>query len=112
VFAETNPAGRQDPVEGAAVDDEVLDDRERVGAEGLDRDHVAVGEAAHVQLAGRRLAIRPVRAAVDHEAARAADPFAAVVVEGHGVSTLREQALVQDVEHLEEDMSGETSFIR
>jgi hypothetical protein len=45
-------AGLDDAVEGAAVDGEVLDDRERGGAPGLDGDLVAVLELAHVELAG------------------------------------------------------------
>ena len=45
-------AGLDDAVEGAAVDDEVLDHREGRGAPRLDDDRVAVLERAHVQLAG------------------------------------------------------------
>ena len=52
VGTEMKPPGGDDAVEGAAVDDEVLDDRERLRAPGLDRERVAVLEAAHVELAG------------------------------------------------------------
>ena len=44
-------AGGDDAVEGGAVDDQVLDDRESFGAPGLEVEHVAVLEMAHVQLA-------------------------------------------------------------
>jgi hypothetical protein len=42
-----------------------------------------------------------VGAAVDDEPARAADPLAAVVVERDRLLALLDQALVDDVEHLE-----------
>jgi hypothetical protein len=45
---------------------------------------------------------RAVRLAVDHHAAHAADALAAVVVERDRVLALRDQALVDDVEHLQE----------
>jgi hypothetical protein len=44
----------------------------------------------------------PVRRAVDEEAAHAADALAAVVVERHRLLALRDEILVQDVQHLEE----------
>jgi hypothetical protein len=40
--------------------------------------------------------------AVDHEAAHAADPLAAVVVERDALAPLGHEALVQHVQHLEE----------
>jgi len=40
--------------------------------------------------------------AVDHEAAHAADAFAAIVVEGDGVLALVDEGFVEDVEHFEE----------
>jgi hypothetical protein len=43
-----------------------------------------------------------VRDAVDHHAARAADPLAAVVVEGDRDVAALDELLVHDVEHLEE----------
>jgi len=89
-------------VEGAAVGDEILDDRKRVGAEGLDGDGGAVGEAAHVSLAARNGAVRTVGLAVDDQRARAADPFAAVVGERNRILALALEVVVDDVEHLEE----------
>ena len=85
-------AGRDDPVERAAIDDQILDDREGLGAPRLDGDRVAVLEPAHVQLADRRAAVRAVRDAVDHQAARAADAFAAVRVERDRVLALARSA--------------------
>src|SRR5258708_14503986 len=41
---------------------------------------------SHVELARRGLALRAVRPTVDHEAARPADPFAAIVVEGDRIA--------------------------
>ena len=98
-------AGLDDPVEGRAVDAEVLDDRERVGPPGLDDDLVAVLEGAHVQLAGRG-DLGAVRLAVDHQATHAADALAAVGVERDGFLALGVQLLVEDVEHLEERHVG------
>ena len=46
--------------------------------------------------------MRPVRLAVDHEAARAADPLAAVVLEGDRLLAALGELLVEDVQHLEE----------
>ncbi len=47
-------------------------------------------------------ALRTVGVAVDDEAARTADSFAAVVVEGDGVVAREDQLLVEGVEHLQE----------
>src|SRR6267378_1936315 len=66
----------------------------------------AIGEGAHVQLACSGGALRPVRAAVDHHAARPANPLAAVVVERDRLVLAREQLLVEYVEHLEERHIG------
>src|SRR3546814_3029661 len=55
-----------DPVEGGAVHDQVLEHRERVGTPRLDRDRVAVLEGTHVELAGGGH-LGPVRLAVDHQ---------------------------------------------
>src|SRR5206468_5035225 len=95
-------AGRNDPVEGASIDDEVLDHRKGARPPGLDREGVAVLEAAHVKLAGRGLRARSMGPAVDDDAAGAADPLAAVVVERDRVLALEHEPLVDDVEHLEE----------
>ena len=58
-------------------------------------------ELAHVQLARRRAALRSVGLAVDHQRARPADAFAAVVVEHDRVLALADQTFVEDVEQLE-----------
>ena len=99
-------AGGDDPVERSAVDDEVLDDGERRGPPGLERQDVAVGEAAHVELADGRLRAWTVRPPVDDEAAGPADALAAVVVEGDRVFALEGEGLVEDVEHLEKGHLG------
>jgi hypothetical protein len=57
---------------------------------------------AHVELAERGAGQRSVRRAVDHAAAHAADAFAAIVVERHGIDVVGDQVLVQHVEHFEE----------
>jgi hypothetical protein len=97
----TELASGADPVEGAAVDDQVLDDRERVGAPRLDGDLVAVGERPHVELAGRG-DLGAVGLAVDHQAARAADALATVGVERDRLLARGVELLVEHVEHLEE----------
>ena len=63
---------------------------------------VAVLEVAHVELAQRGPGLRPVGDAVDHDAAHAADAFAAVVIEGDRLLALVHELFVQDVEHLQE----------
>ena len=63
---------------------------------------VAVGELPHVELAGGRALLRAVGLAVDHQRAGAADALAAVVVEGDRLLALVDEALVDEVEHLEE----------
>jgi hypothetical protein len=64
--------------------------------------NVSVLEFPHVKLAHGRSTLRPVGNAVDHESTRAADSFAAVVVEGHRLFALRRQLFVQNVEHFQE----------
>jgi hypothetical protein len=95
-----------DAIERRSIDDEVLDDREAPGAERLDRDRLAVPEAAHVHLAGRGALVGAVRDAVDHQAAAAADPLAAIRVERDRIVTLLDQRFVDDIEHARKDMSG------
>src|SRR4051812_9324681 len=63
---------------------------------------VAGGELAHLERAGRRALLRSVRLPVDHDPARAADAFAAVVLELDRLLAVDGQAVVDDVEHLEE----------
>src|SRR5581483_922740 len=95
-------AGGDDVVERPAVDDEVADDREGGGPPRLDDDRVAVAELPHVELAGGRALLGPVGLAVDHHPARAADALAAVVLEGDRLTAVGDEAIVEDVEHLEE----------
>ena len=59
-------------------------------------------ELAHVELAGGRALLRAVGLAVDHQRAGAADALAAVVVEDDRLLALVDEALVDEVEHLEE----------
>src|SRR5215211_5854952 len=54
-----------DPIEGPAIDYQVLDHRERAGSPWFHVDHVAILEGAHVELAGRRL-LWTVRHTIDH----------------------------------------------
>ena len=68
----------------------------------LDDDRVAGLESAHVKLADGRSALRSVSDTVDHETARTADSFAAVVIERDRIFALCDQVFVQDIEHLEE----------
>ncbi len=95
-------ASFHDAIEGAAVDHQVLDHREARGAPRLDDDGVTVGELAHVQLAGGGALLGSVGLPVDHEPAGPADAFPAVVVEGDGLLALQHQALVEQVQHLQE----------
>ena len=95
-------AGLDDPVEGRAVDDQILDNREGPCAPGFDDDLVAVLEAAHVQLAHGDPAQRPVSPPVDVQAAGPADPFAAVVIERDGILTLPGKFEVEEIQHLQE----------
>src|SRR6476660_2108566 len=94
-------AGGDDAVERGAVYDEVLDDREGFGAPGFEVDHVTVFEVAHVKLADGGAFEAAVGFTVDHHATHAADAFAAIVVEGDGVRALGDEALIEDIEHLE-----------
>ena len=106
-------AGRDDAVERAAIDDEVLDDRERLGAPRLDRDRVAVLEAAHVQLAdgrarGRARAATPLttKPHVPQMPSRQSESNAI------GSSPLRISPSLTTSSISRNDMSGETSLGR
>ena len=73
----------------------------RAGTPRLDVDRIAILEAPHVELTRGGALHWTVGDAIDHEAAHAADAFAAVVIErDRDFSTLGEP-LVHDVEHLE-----------
>jgi len=88
-------------IQGSAVHDEVLDHRERARVPRLDVDGRAIGERAHVQLAGGGGGTA-VRDAVDDDATHAADALAAVVVEGHRLLVRVRELLVEKVKHLQE----------
>ena len=91
-----------DLVQRAAVDDEILDDRERGRPKRLHRDHRAILETAHPQLARRGGELGAMRAPVDHHPARPADPLAAVALERDRHLTIDNEPLVESVEHLDE----------
>src|SRR5215472_2019495 len=63
--------GGDDAVEGAAVDREILHNRECFGAPGLKINHIAIFEVAHVQLANRGALESAMSLAIDHETAHA-----------------------------------------
>ena len=93
--------GLDDAIEGRAIHDKVLDDREALRTPRLKGDRVAVRKRAHVQLA-RRGPLGPVRVAVDDDAALAADSLAAVRIESERLLAFVEKLFVEDVEHLQE----------
>ncbi len=99
-------AGLDDRVEGTAINDQVLDDREGTGSPRLDEDAIAVLEGAHVQLADGGTILAAMRHAVDHLRAHTADTFAAVVIEGDRVLAFLDQLFVDIVEHLQEGLVG------
>ncbi len=55
-----------------------------------------------MELAGGGSHLGPVGQTVDHHTAGPADALAAVVIEGDGLLALVRQALVEEVEHLQE----------
>jgi hypothetical protein len=65
-------------IEGAAVGDQIPQDRERLRAPRFNRDCFPVLEAPHVELAGGCAALASVRDAIDDERAGPANAFAAV----------------------------------
>jgi hypothetical protein len=95
-------AGLHHVVHRLAIDTEIFEYGERDRAPRLDPDLVTVLEQAHVELARGRAALTAVRATIDHQRAHAANAFAAIVIERDGFFALRDQLLVEDVEHLEE----------
>ncbi len=86
-------ARSNDAIERAAVHHQILDQRERLGAPRLDKQLLAIFEMPQSQLADRGSGQRPMRHAVDHEAARSADPFAAIVLERDRLLALRRSVL-------------------
>mgnify|MGYP007019863618 CR=1 FL=1 len=97
---------RDDAIERASVDHEVLEDGKGLGTEGLDPDGVTVAKLAEVELTRGDAARGSVRKAVDHHSARAADALAAVVVEGDGFLAALDEFLVQRIEQLEKGHVG------
>ena len=93
LFTETNPPACDDPVEGAAIDDQILDDGEGLRAPRLDRDGLAVLEMPHVQLADGRAAVGPCGMPLIDEPAHAADAFAAIASRTQSAPRPRRSAL-------------------
>lgn len=90
-------------VESGAINHEVLDDGEWLGAPRLNPDFVAVVELAHVKLASGDAVIVAVWTTVDVKSAHTADAFATVVVEANGMGDfVGDKFFVEDVEHLKE----------
>ena len=92
---------KADPVERAAVDHQILQDWKRASPPWLEVHFLAVFEMPQVKLADCRSALRPVRHAIDHEPAHAADAFAAIVVESDRVLALLDQPFVEHVQHFQ-----------
>jgi hypothetical protein len=99
-------AGLDDAVERAAVDHEVLEHRERLGAPGLDQISSPSLKLRMCSWQCRGAALGPCGTPLIISAAHAADALAAVVVEGDRLLALLDQALVEHVEHLEERHVG------
>ena len=99
-------AGRDDPVERAAIDDQILDDGKGLGPPRLDRDRVAVLEPAHVELADRRAAIGPCGTPLTTRLHVPQMPSRQSESNAIGSSPFVDQPFVDDVEHLEERHVG------
>ena len=102
LFAVMKPPAAITLSNARAIDAQILQHRERRRAPRLDPDLVVVLVEPHVELARRGALVAAVRTAVDHQRAHAADAFAAIVIERDRLFALRDQLLVEDVEHLEE----------
>lgn len=92
-----------DFIKGGTIYHAVLDNGESGGTPRFDRNHVAVIEAAHIELAGSgtRFGLA-VRRTVNIERTHTADAFAAVVVEDERFLAVFNQFLIEDIEHLKE----------
>jgi len=90
-----------DPVVGTPVDHQILYNREGAHAEGLHGDGLPILKLAHVNLTGSS-ATRPLGNAVDHHMAGSANPLAAIAGKGDRLLALPGQAVVHDIEHLQE----------
>ncbi len=106
--------GLKNLVKGAAVNHQVLDDRETSTSERLDSNGSTIFEVTHEKLASGDMIVRTVRAAVNEQRASTADTLTTVVVErhrtaalaasvnGYWIVTLTDQLLIEDVKHFEE----------
>src|SRR5690606_38587737 len=83
-----------DAVECRTVDDEVAHDGERGRSPRLDNDGGPVLELPHVELTRRGASLGTVCLSVDHEATRATDALAAVVVGVDRFLALADEVLV------------------
>ena len=93
--------GSDDLIQGLAVHHQIAQDGESLGAERLDPDGITVLELTHVQLAGGDM-LTAVGHTVDGKGAHTANALSAIVVEVDGLLPLVHEALVDDVQHLQE----------
>src|ERR1044071_597950 len=82
--------------ERTTIDKQIANDWKRFRMERFDVNRIAVIEFAHEELTGRGLA-RPVRNAIDGQRTRAADAFAAIVIERDWFLTFPEQIFIHDI---------------
>ena len=93
--------GLDDTVQGASVNNQVLNDRECFCTPGFDGDDITIIEGAHVQLAGRG-DLRAVGNAVDDNATLTTDALTAVRVKCDRFFAASKELFVQHVEHFQE----------
>ena len=94
-------ARSDNPVVGAAVDHKILHNREGADTERLDGNGLAILELTHVDLAGCSAA-GSLGNTVDHHMTGSANSLTAIAGEGDRLLTLPREAVVDDIEHLEE----------
>ena len=116
LFASGAPPGYRDEaarlndaVEGVAVHDEILNDRESLGTPRFEEKGITVLEAAHMELAHCGATTWTMGDAVDHEATHAADPLTAVMIEGDGLLTSGDQPSFTTSSISRKDISALTS---
>src|SRR5438093_3258594 len=88
-------AARNDAVEGAAVDDQIFHNGECFRSPWFQIQFVAIFKVTHVELANGCPALRAVGDSVDHESARSANTFAAIMIERNGFLTFSDEFLVE-----------------
>src|SRR5262249_23781430 len=88
-----------DAVEGAAIDDQVLDHRKSFGAPWLQVKYVAVFKVTHVELADGGCPFGTVSNSIDHEPARTAYSFAAIMIESNRIFTLHNELFIEHIQH-------------